>query len=491
MELVNKVDFDFKLDPEIKTLVVFDNDKLPEYPYLHKIKDHDELEKIKILNSITTKFAVDLILADDDFLDNFSLIIINYTKNNYLYTNILLKILDVKYKNSLDLPKIKLFNYTENLENLALEIKEKSSEPNYKKIDVHYLKEENSEKEDYKKIKELIKKDKYLGEIVLIFVDDKKDIYKHFRENKYRIINFSRNEKLDSRSKKINILILEEIIPLNYDNIKLIINTSFRSKENCELLKNYIRKTGDIHHQMTLDFFENLPYFNYPYFDEDSLYKYYLKILNTGLYNPLSILDRYPVEKTFETLRDLSIIDENKVLIDGDLLLSIPLSFKPSLLIYEFFKNYDNIPLFSFILLAILIDRKFDNNLILEYLDIYKNLEDLFLTADEEEIIKAIEKFDIDKEIFMAVLDKFKSVYQILYFVKEIEVSPFDSEEILEKARPVLEKVYKKDIYYLMDKTEYLYTNKEKILKIKGTDYPEVIINLKNDDNYIYNYLSL
>lgn len=496
MDLVNKTTFDLELDSEKKTLVIIDNKKLPAYDDLYKIEKKEDIDKLEMLNLISSKLVVDIILDDEDFLNNFSLVILNLTFNLNLYNNIFLNIYREKLKKSYLLPKLKLYNYTENIEIFTLNVKNIEFEKDYKDIKTEYLKEDILLEEKFKIVKETLKSDKYLGEIVLIFVDDKEEVYKHFMEKDFRVINFSRNEKLDSRSVKKNILILDEITPLNYENIKTVFDLSIMSKEIPELLKNYIRKSGVIHRLNTKENLDKLPIFNQPDFDRDSLYKYYIKILNNSHYNPDSILDRYPVIETFNELKNLGIVDKNRLLINGELLLKIPLDFRPSLVIYYLIQYHSELPLYPFIVLASVINKKLEHSAILKFFEIWDSFINTFLNleVDKEDIEEWLETKDFDSKIFIELLNKIKEVYYALYFDYKIELGKFYIEDLMPKAVDILIKAYKENVYKLKDRSEYFYSNGKKLVKLEKElvdKYPETIISFREKEDKIVSYLSL
>lgn len=488
MDLVIRENFIFDLNVKVKTLIIVDSKILPHYDNIYKI-NHINDNKFEKLNIITSELASLLLIENDSFFNNFNLVIINIIKNKDLYTDIILKIYSLKYSTDRALPKLEIYNYTKNVRNLYMEIKNIKVENNYKKIDTKFLEKD-------KNLNSLIKFEKYKGDFILILTDNKEDYYKLFRDKKYRIINFKRNEDLGSREEKINIIIIERIIPLPYENIKLVINDCFSSSENLELLKNYIQKEGEIYTLKNIEEFKKLPIFNYPYFDKESLYKYYIKILNNQAYEPLSVLDRYPVEETVETLSKLHIIDKNKVLIDSDLLFKIGLTFKASLVLYRLIKKYNELPLFPFIVLSVLIDKKLPYLTILNFLKLWEIFSSEFLSLEVEKIKieNFLEKQDFDSKLFLEILETIKDVYKRLYLDLEIKLGLYETSNLLKISKDVLIEVYRDDIYYLYDRNDYLYTNNQKILSLdyeSKEDYPETVVSFKIDKNKIYSFLTL
>ena len=309
------------------------------------------------------------------------------------------------------------------------------------------------------------------------------------------------------------------LLPLPYENIEIIYDCymrsnfngdsiSYSSRERSEMLNNYIFKEGEINIMTSEEFYNKSPIFLPPFIPYHDLYRYYILIVRSAKYRPEilfnSLVSETKIKEIGQTLKDLNIVDrkrivgtnqytEGKILIDENILFSIPLSFRPAFIIYKVIKSYSNLPLFPFIVLASIIDITKGNFYSVEdplifYLNTWLNFTKEFkdLEVERNEIQDWCKLNGLDYRIFNALLEKVREVYDALSKKYDIEIGLFNVENLMKKSIKFLEKVYKEYVFHRKDKINNIYTNKQeevKLVKPEKFKYPDQVISFYQNRN--------
>ena len=281
-----------------------------------------------------------------------------------------------------------------------------------------------------------------------------------------------------------------------YTDIKLVVIQNLKSREDLESINKYFTKSGKIEILMTKENFKKLPYINIEKIYEKDLFILALKLIKNKSFDSRLILDSFSQYNIFHKLEKYEILKDNNLLIDPEIFFKIALSIKPAMLIYRLMKDYKKLPLFPFIILAVLIDKDLSNSEILDFFNIWNQFSRSFksLYVSDEDLIDFFKDLTFSIKLFKNILEKIISIYRNIYTYHYIEIAKFDTKNFLKEASPILVDIYKKDVFHLMENKKAIYTNNNLVLKIDSMlelKYPEYIVSFKHDSKKIYSWLAL
>jgi hypothetical protein len=545
MIVINSNNFDYKLEDygERKVGIVLTNKTrvniLSKILNFNIVNSEEELFSIEKRNLVNSQVLSKSFVENNDHINSFDVLIFDLIDNQDFYFHIIFKILNLRVvKKEGRIPEVVVINHSETIENIPLSIdKVFENKINKKEIKIKYSKNPYRIKERWDMLSEIseeIIKTKLEGGIILVITPGiresdffirklknarREDLESYLLDENIHKTKFCRSKIYNKIKEKTTVLVTDanNLLPLPYENIEIIYDCylysrgdtiSYNSRERSNLLKNYIFKRGEINIMTSEEFYNKSPIFLPPFVPYHDLYRYYILIVRSAKYRPEilfnSLISEVKIREIGQTLKDLNIVDrkriigttqytEGKILIDENILFSIPLSFRSAFIIYKVIKSVSNLPLFPFIVLASIIDitkgnfYKVEDPLIFylnKWLDFTKEFKDLDVKRDE--VQGWCKMHGLDYRIFNDLLEKVKEVYSVLNKRYDIEIGLFNVENLMKKSIKFLEKVYKEYIFHRKDKINHIYTNKQvevKLNKPEGFRYPEQVISFYQQKN--------
>ena len=542
MIVINSNNFDYNLEKygeKIIGIVLTGKIKIDILSKILKdfniVNNEEDLKSIEKRNLVNSKVLSKSFIENNDHINSFDVLIFDLIDNQDFYFHIIFKILNLRaVKKEGRIPEIIVINHSDTLENIPLNT-DKVLENKIRKneIKVNYSNSPYRIRERWEMLTEIYEKvikTKLEEGIILVVTPG-------VRESEFLIrkIKNAKREDLESylldenihktkfgrfnTKNKTTVLVTDanNLLPLPYENIEIIydchlINRGdkiiYSSKERSELLKDYIYKEGEINIMTSEEFYNKSPIFLPPFIPYHDLYRYYILIVRSAKYRPEilfnSLVSETKIKEIGQTLKDLNIVDrkrivgtnqytEGKILIDENILFSIPLSFRPAFIIYKVIKSYSNLPLFPFIVLSSIIDITKGNFYSVEdplifYLNTWLNFTKEFkdLEVERNEIQDWCKLNGLDYRIFNALLEKVREVYDALSKKYDIEIGLFNVENLMKKSIKFLEKVYKEYVFHRKDKINNIYTNKQeevKLVKPEKFKYPDQVISFYQNRN--------
>ena len=544
MIVINSNNFDYNLEKygeKIIGIVLTGKIKIDILSKILKdfniVNNEEDLKSIEKRNLVNSKVLSKSFIENNDHINSFDVLIFDLIDNQDFYFHIIFKILNLRaVKKEGRIPEIIVINHSDTLENIPLNT-DKVLENKIRKneIKVNYSNSPYRIRERWEMLTEIYEKvikTKLEEGIILVVTPG-------VRESEFLIrkIKNAKREDLESylldenihktkfgrfnTKNKTTVLVTDanNLLPLPYENIEIIYDCymrsnfngdsiSYSSRERSEMLNNYIFKEGEINIMTSEEFYNKSPIFLPPFIPYHDLYRYYILIVRSAKYRPEilfnSLVSETKIKEIGQTLKDLNIVDrkrivgtnqytEGKILIDENILFSIPLSFRPAFIIYKVIKSYSNLPLFPFIVLASIIDITKGNFYSVEdplifYLNTWLNFTKEFkdLEVERNEIQDWCKLNGLDYRIFNALLEKVREVYDALSKKYDIEIGLFNVENLMKKSIKFLEKVYKEYVFHRKDKINNIYTNKQeevKLVKPEKFKYPDQVISFYQNRN--------
>ena len=516
MIVINSNNFDYNLEDygeKIVGIVVTNKIRIIKKDF-NIINSKEDLKSIEKINIVSSQVLSKSFIENNDHINSFDVLIFDLIENQDFYFHIIFKILNLRIvKKEGRIPEIVVINHSKTIENIPLSI-DKVLENKIKKeeIKINYSDKEYNFRERWEMLTEVSEKiinTKLEEGIILVIAPGVKECEFLFRKLKQ-----SRREDLESylldenisktkfgkfKTKKTTVLIMDanNLISLDLKNIEIIYDSSHigRSKERTNLLKDYIFKGGEINIMTSNN--NKIPLFLPPFIPYQDLYKYYITIVRSDKYSPEilfnSLVSESKIKEIGKTLKNLNIIKDGKILIDENILFSIPLNFRPAFVIYKVIKNIKNIPLFPFIVLTSIlnmppfINGNKEDPLVFyldKWIDFAKEFKHLFV--DKEEIKDWCRLNNLDFRIFNNILNKVIEVYDALIKRYDVEIGMFNVENLMKKSIKFLEKVYKEYVFHRKDKINNIYTNKQEEVKLnkpEGFRYPDQVISFYQNRN--------
>lgn len=522
MIVVNSNSFDYNLDSYGDKIIALVNNKSEIMKTIYNdfnfISNTSDLLKLEKNNLVSSTFLIDLLIEGKKI--PFDTIIINLVRGKDLYYQLIINLMKYSQIKEKDLI---IYNH---YENLPFYIKDVQEEKNKKEIKINFYDEVfkiKERKEMIEIIGDKISQLDIFSKKVLVIVpglEESKYLFGKLRNLKrdnleiYQIDNNIGKTKFIkySRKEKITVLIMEakNIIPLPYDDIEIIYDSymytnnsgkiNYFYKEHLNLLKTYLNQ-GQINLMVTEEFFNNSPNLGVPIMSFKETYKYYLKILRNNILEPdlifTDIVGEDRLIRLKKTLKNLNILNNKSILIDEELLFSIPLNLRPALLIYKIIEDKNKLPLFPFIVLASIIEKvryindgiKNDDPLVFylhKWLVFSREFKNLVIEKDK--LKTWCKNNQLNFYNFEGIIEKVIEVYKVLSLKYNIEIAIFNIDNLMKKSLKFLEKAFKEYIYHIKHKEEdnHIYTNNQEEVKIKRYleyKYPEKIISFYQNRN--------
>ena len=253
-------------------------------------------------------------------------------------------------------------------------------------------------------------------------------------------------------------------------------NINYTTKQVSEIRGSY-HSNGFVYRLCTYNYYKELPKITQRKYEDNSLDKYYLEILQSSqnIENIFgTIVTKTKIEKDIRYLEEHSAISGKTVTRLGDFIIFLPLITENCSLLFSCYSASVAIfpvlvaCVFSEIKESLFYGTKESHNVFHEYLRIFNSI--LMKNSDLEDIntIELCKEKKMKSHILNDILEKLKRCITILRekLKISIEIGVYDSDNLVKTLIPHYEKSYLNEAYILIDKENMLYKNKDSIFKL-------------------------
>ncbi len=253
-------------------------------------------------------------------------------------------------------------------------------------------------------------------------------------------------------------------------------NINYTTKQVSEIRGSY-QIDGFVYRLCTYDYYKELPRITQRKYENSSIDKYYLEILQSSqnIENIFgSIVSKTKIEKDIRYLEEHSAISGKTITRLGDFIIHLPLITENCSLLFSCYSASIAIfpvlvaCVFSEIKESLFYETKESGNVFHDYLRIFNTI--LMKNSDLEDInvTELCKEKKMKSHILNDILEKLKQCITILREKLKIsvEIGVYDSDNLVKTLIPHYEKSYFSETYILIDKDNMLYKNKDSIFKL-------------------------
>ena len=302
--------------------------------------------------------------------------------------------------------------------------------------------------------------DKFGKEAIIIsekFIQESENIF----DSDERIIIIAEGETFNKMLVNKIDGVIDSVTTKNADNI------NYSSKELCEIRASQIKK-GFIYRMCTEEYYKDLPMVSLRTFPEKETDLNYIKIISSGI-DPKaifsSIIDQKKMEEDLERLEELGLFSGGNITEIGILMEKTSLSAENCNLLYHWYTSGK--PIFPCIVACVISELESPLNSIPVSKDVFTNYLEHF-----NEILKREDDFNlIRSDNFFQCLEKIKDIIKNINKMIKVDIGNYNSKNLMDNLRPLMEKSYTRRTYKLMNKKEGIYSNGSKIFKVKPDEF--------------------
>lgn len=239
--------------------------------------------------------------------------------------------------------------------------------------------------------------------------------------------------------------------------------------------------------------FRDLPQFPSASENKNKLRLFYMKLLRMEILNQ-KFFNQLLDKNDFKLLDHLNLVKDHRLSKYSEIVEKIPLPLHIASIIYQ--AHLEKIPLYPVICLATMIAKIHDResllfrkedtpklknqysvNILIFYLNIWLKLTREYKTLDIDRLTinKWSKNHNLNQTIMNRIHSTIKLIYSRLALDFDIVLGYFDSHNLFEKCKPILERVFKNRIYNFKDKERNTYINNQDIVaELKNITYNPV-----------------
>lgn len=326
----------------------------------------------------------------------------------------------------------------------------------------------------------------------LVFYCGKENLSKNLYEkigkeaNIYTTKSIKKLNKFYSDKKRNIIILCNDYIPPTLMNdvdgvfdsmtVNFGENINYTTKQVSEIRGSY-QTDGFVYRLCTYDYYKELPRITQRRYENSSIDKYYLEILQSSqtIENIFgTIVSKTKIEKDMKYLEEHSAISGKTVTRLGDFIIHLPLITENCSLLFSCYStSVAMFPalvacVFSEIKESLFYESKESENVFYEYLKIFNSILMKNSNLEDINVTELCKEKKMKSHILNDILEKLKQSIIILREKLKIsvEIGVYDSDNLVKTLLPHYEKSYFNETYILIEKDNMLYKNKDSIFKL-------------------------